>query len=297
MLNSRKISREKFVTDFENTLMPGIIERKKFIDWNTINKKIIAHKIELEFFEELLATDSDKLSQLRDSLLSADNPEKMIKLCFELIAHTQPNFITKQDKIDISKLSEKIKKGNQKEAQEFINLLKDLGFEEILTLENIQNYFLGILIGLETHKRKNLGGKSFINEIKPTLEKIVLNLNSKGFNLKLTEEEKILYGNTSKQSKKVDFAIIQNDKPSLGIEVNFYTNTGSKPTEIKRSYGQVNNQLSAKKIELIWITDGFGYTLMKKSLGDAFEIHPNIYNTQMVKKVLEKDIEIFLNNQ
>ena len=220
----------------------------------------------------------------------------MVKICFELLAHTQPNFITKQDKIDILKLSEEIKKGNQKEAQNFINLLKDLGFEEILTTENIRNYFLGVLIGLETHKRKNLGGSSYINEIRPILKEIILNLNKKGNNLTLKEEEQIIYGNTSKQSKKVDFAIMQNNKPKIGIEVNFYTNTGSKPTEIKRSYGQVNQQLSSKKIELVWITDGFGYTLMRKSIGDAFEIHPNIYNTSMVKRFLEKDIESFLKN-
>jgi len=294
MLNSRKIDREDFVKEFENTLMPGIIERKEFIDWKSINKKIVSHKIELEFFEDLLTTKRDKLTQLRDSLLSADDPSKMIKLCFELLAHTQPNFITKQDKIDILRLSEEIKKGNQKEAQNFVNILKDLGFEEILTTENIKNYFLGVLIGLETHKRKNLGGTSYINEMRPILEKIVLNLNNKGNKLELKEEKQIVYGNTSKQSKTVDFAILQNDKPKIGIEVNFYTNTGSKPTEIKRSYGQVNHQLSDKKIELVWITDGFGYTLMKKSIGDAFEIHPNIYNTSMVKKLLEKDIEAFL---
>ena len=115
-------------------------------------------------------------------------------------------------------------------------------------------------------------------------------LNNEGINIELVEEEKIQYQD-SVQSKKVDFAIKLDGKVKVGIEVNFYTNTGSKPTEIKRSYGSVNRKLNQLGIELVWITDGFGYSIMKKSLGDAFEIHKNTYNTYMLENNFKGDLK------
>lgn len=71
---------------------------------------------------------------------------------------------------------------------------------------------------------------------------------------------------------------------TLGIEVNFYTAAGSKPTEIKRSYGHVDKELEKVDTALVWITDGVGYKEMKKSLKEAVDIHKNTYNLNMMKE-------------
>ena len=294
MLPSRNMNKEDFVKEFLDTIRAGIIKRKEFINWVKIDEKFNSYSLELDFFSELISKkEVDKLAYLRDSLLSSDDPYKLIKLCFELLAHTQDQYVSWQDNINIKQLSKEIKSDSNEKAEELTNVLEQLGFLKILTLENIYNYFKGVLVGLETHRRKNVGGTAYVNHIRVVLEKIVSELKKEGLSIELVEEEKIEYENSS-QSKKVDFAIKQDNKVKIGIEINFYTNTGSKPTEIKRSYGQVNRNLNKLGIELVWITDGFGYTIMKKSLGDAFEIHKNTYNTNMLEKHFKKDLKSIL---
>jgi type II restriction enzyme len=293
VLLSRNLVKEEFVEEFLNTLKAGIIRRKEFINWDKIDTKFNDCKFELDFFSELI-TKEDKLNYLRDSLLSVDDPYKLVKLCFELLAHTPPQYVSWEDNINIKKISQEIQNGFIEQAEKLITVLSQLGFLNVLTLENIYDYFKGILVGLETHKRKNVGGSAYIDYVKPFIEKIVSELKEESFNLELVEENKIDYLNSS-QSKKVDFAIKYNNKIKVGIEVNFYTNTGSKPTEIKRSYGEVNRRLNEQDIELVWITDGFGYTIMKKSLGDAFEIHKNTYNIYMLEKHFKEDLKSIFN--
>jgi hypothetical protein len=101
------------------------------------------------------------------------------------------------------------------------------------------------------------------------LKKIISDLNEEGMNLELVEEEKIQYENSS-QSKKVDFAIKKDGILKVGIEVNFYTNTGSKPTEIKRSYREVNRKLNDLGIELVWVypeTEIANMCMLQKNFG------------------------------
>ena len=98
-----------------------------------------------------------------------------------------------------------------------------------------------------------------------------------------------MYAN-GRQSKNVDFAFFIDDTPVIGFEVNFYTSAGSKPSEIKRSYAQVRRDLEEVGVELVWVTDGEGYMKMKKSLADAQETHPNIYNFSMLKRNIVNDL-------
>ena len=156
MLLSRKITKEDFVKEFLKTLKAGVIKRSEFIDWDKINEKYSAFSFELDFFSELISmTNIDKLAYLRDSLLSSDEPYKLIKLCFGLLAHTPNQYVSWEDNINIKKYSEEIKGGSIEKADNLIELLRELGFLKILTLKNISNYFRGILVGLETHRRKN----------------------------------------------------------------------------------------------------------------------------------------------
>lgn len=292
MLKSRtKYDREKFVNEFLNTIRPGIIKRENFIDWNLIKTKLVEYKEEINFFEELISKNK-KLPYIRDSLLSADDPTKILSFIFNLLGHTQTDFVSWEDCINLKQLANNFKTENMTSVNNFIEMLSKVGFENILNEQNIHEVYLGILIGLESHRRKNVGGTAYVDYIEPLLNRILKEINNP--NLRLEKEYVIKYAGDSLQTKTVDFAIFEKNILKIGIEVNFYTNTGSKPTEIKRSYGEVNRKLNEKGIELVWITDGFGYTKMNKSLGDAFEIHKNTYNTEMIINSFKNDIIDFL---
>jgi type II restriction enzyme len=288
------MSEDEFLSAFLDTITPGIIERKDFIDWEEILNEQKSYSEIIHVFEDLKDKDKKSIqSELKDILLAADNPFDIITVEFLLLGHTDNYFVSREDDLDIKEISKKIEKGDEEEAEYISELLIELGLNKILNTKSISDTFLGIKVGLETHKRKNIGGRAFTQLIKYFLNSDVKNkLIERGLFVNIKSEGKILYKDGG--FKKVDFVIYYNNEIKIGIEVNFYVTIGSKPTEIKRSYAEVNRKLNEVGVELVWITDGRGYRNMRKSLKDAFKLHPNIYNYHMAQKYLADDIITFL---
>lgn len=288
ILKSRQdyISSEDFRDKFIKTITPGVIKRVDFIHWNTIFQKTNRYERFFDFFRQTNAkTKEERIKQITDALMSADVAMDFIDAAFELLGHTGKNYVSNEDYIDFKRFSEVEKDEHQ--ILYIVNVLFDLGLNNVIDL-NIVDYFTGVQVGLETHRRKNVGGTEFSNIVNEELVKIINKINLNGFVLKLDREMPIYYSDI-KTSKTLDFCLSSADK-KLGIEVNFYTASGSKPTEIKRSYGHVNRELEKVGTTLVWITDGIGYKEMKKSLKEAVDIHRNTYNLFMMKESFEKDI-------
>lgn len=285
-------SSEDFRDQFISTITPGVIPRSGFIQWDAIGKKITEHKKHLTFFQLLAQSDDSKIrDELRDSLLSSDEAFYLIQTAFQLLGHTGDRFVTDVDLIDFNALAESDL--DEKRIGDIAALLIDLGITTAIRTD-LEDYFLGVQVGLETHRRKNVGGAAFRAILSLTLNAIVKSLIAQGFSLDLTEEEKIFYSD-GKTSKTVDFCI-KSPEHIIGIEANFYTASGSKPTEIKRSYGQVNQQLERINALLVWVTDGIGYMSMQRSLKEAHDIHKNIYNFRMLKENFENDLKVLLSS-
>lgn len=299
MLNSRKYSSSAaFVDDFLMTLTPGIIPSESFIKWDLIDLKVERLKPALELYKRLQSLNDEKemCLELSDSLLSADDPNPLILCGFELLGHTDSEIATKQEYIAIEDTANQILKGEQHASERVVKLLFDMGLGKVIIREELDDLLFGIQIGLETHRRKNVCGNCFSNEVKNLLseigKKIAMDLNK---NIKIEKEVKIeFYHNGRKMGKNVDFGILVDDKVRFGVEINFYSSSGSKPTEIKRSYGNLLQDLSSVGVDLIWITDGKGYYHMQKSLGEAYAIVPNIYNYNQAKLHLAEDIVKYL---
>ncbi|MBI3878439.1 MAG: hypothetical protein HY301_00020 [Verrucomicrobia bacterium] len=274
-----------------STLTPGIIPRSNFMHWPSIMEKVEHLQPQVEFYADLAARlmkGADFIQELTDSLLAADDPLPIIRCAFELLGHTNSEFVTKEDDTTDAALAERYVQRDEKSSRYFAELLRDLGFEKILRRNALEDLLLGVQIGLETHRRKNIGGDAFRDEIAAMLAQVTRQLASNGHALLVEPETTIRYGNGL--SKKVDFALTQGGHPRFGIEVNFYTVSGSKPTEIKRSYGSITSGLKAVGTELLWITDGKGYRAMNRSLRDAFVTLPNIYNLRQAQESLQGDL-------
>ena len=292
MLESRRFpTPEAFVHAFIQTLTPGIIPRSNFMHWPLMMEKIEHLRPQVEFYVELagrLRDGADFVHELTDSLLAADDPLPFVRCAFELLGHTNSEFVTREDDTTDSALAERFSGRDEQSSRYFAELLRDLGFERILRRNDLQDLLLGVQIGLETHRRKNIGGDAFRDEIAALLAQVTRQLASDGQGLLVEPETTIRYDNGL--SKKVDFALTQNGRPKFGVEVNFYTVSGSKPTEIKRSYGDLTRGLNQVGVDLIWITDGKGYRAMNRSLRDAYVIFPNIYNLQQAQRHLQLDL-------
>ncbi len=277
---------QEFVTKFLETIMPGVIPRANFIDWASIDSKTEGLKESLEFYTVIAAKKLSEecfLVELRDAILAHDNPTPLVKCAFELLGHTNNDFVSRQDDLNVEILGLEIQKGSQEQAAYLASLLNDLGFRKLLDREDLQDLLLGVQVGLETNRRKNIGGEQFRLVVAPILKRIATPLG-----LTVLEEQVMYYGDGL--SKKVDFTLTRDGKHIIGIEINFYTVSGSKPTEIKRSYGGILHGMQEHKTELVWITDGKGYRSMLRSLRDAVVIFPNIYNIKMLEEHFAQDV-------
>ena len=270
-------------------MTPGVIPRSQFIKWEAIEEKIRANKECLEFFSGLQGKKGENLiRELSDCLQAMDNPHDILKGAFELLGHTGEGFVSTQDNVTVAGLSDRITKEREEASQYAARLFSDLGIDKVLEREDLAGTFLGVQIGLETHRRKNVGGEAFNAIVRDFLSRLVKEFNPK-LDITLQSELRVMYED-GRTSKKVDFGFLVSGKPRVGIEVNFYTGSGSKPTEIKRSYAEVTRHLDKVGTVLVWITDGNGYLKMKRSLRESFEAHPNIYNLEMAKQHLKGDI-------
>jgi len=288
IFTSRKnyTSSEDFRDKFIETLTPGVIKRLDFIQWDTIFQKTKKYSSLFDFFRQIDArTKEEYIIQIADSLMSADNAMVFINTAFELLGHTGKTYVSNEDYIDFKRFAEIEKDEN--EMLYIATLLVNLGLCNILNLK-MDDYFIGVQVGLETHRRKNIGGIAFAFIVNNELSNLVKKLNDRGYEIKLTKEEQIYFSDKI-TTKTLDFCLHYKEK-ILGIEVNFYTASGSKPTEIKRSYGHINRELEKVGTTLVWVTDGIGYKDMKNSLKEARDIHTNTYNFNMMKESFEEDV-------
>lgn len=287
MFKSRRISSKGFIKEFFETLTPGVIPRKQFIDWQQIKSKCKDYEDVLEYFEGIQGKrPSELVPEIQNALLSADEPIHLLKGAFELLGHTNDYYVSDKDNLDFQQAAGEIKKESEKTARECAGLLLDLGLLNMLATSDVQGAFLGVQVGLESNRRKSVGGEVFNHWVSELLQSICSLL---GRDYAIEPEVRIPYED-SKNGKKVDFAILHKGKIKIGVEVNFYTTSGSKPSEIKRAYATVNRELNRVGVELVWITDGAGYLKMKRSLEEAFTIHPNTYNYEMARQYLKEDV-------
>ncbi len=290
MFESRKITPAQFIKEFFETLTPGVIPRQQFIDWPSIQSKCKNYSDAIEYFESIRNGKPSLHTELRDALLASDDPGHLLRAAFELLGHTVPHYVSDRDNIDIRQIAEKIVAGSEKTAATAASILQDLGLPNILASPSVQSAFLGVQVGLETHRRKSVGGAVFANWVHELLQSTCGLIRG----CEIQPEVLIPYAD-KKNGKRVDFALSHKGQIKIGVEVNFYTTSGSKPSEIKRAYQIVNRELNRVGVELVWITDGAGYQKMRRSLEEAFRAHPNTYNYEMARRHLKQDVTSFLN--
>lgn len=291
-LPSRKAYRsaEDFVSDFLDTLTPGVIPRDRFINWARIEKKLAGFAEALRFYNQYEASQPvrELTKEIALALASADEPQVLLRGALLLLGHSEPVLVTREGVVDTEEISKAIQAGDDKPAFQAAEALMSMGLSKVLARKTLGDVMFGVEVGLESHARKGVGGKAFSELCAPMLADTVKALSRKSAACRLVREAALRYGDGL--SKRADFGIAVGDQVRVGLELNFYVTTGSKPTEIKRAYGNIAAGLAKEGVALVWITDGYGYTRMRRSLRDAFVIFPNIYNYRQAQQHLLPDL-------
>jgi len=203
----------------------------------------------------------------------------------------------KQDALEFNFIEKK--NYSQDEIEKYISFFEKLGLKNLfqnLLEKSVIDYVIGVLVGLDSHGRKNRGGKAFELACEPIIQKVCSKYN---ITLLVQKQFKYLtenYGleiNENLANRKADFILIK-DNLLMNIEANFYFDAGSKPEEIIDSYSNRNTELKKNSIKFIYLTDGIKCwgNIDKNQLVKGFKSIDYIINYHMLKERYFEDIII-----
>ncbi len=173
---------------------------------------------------------------------------------------------------------------------DYIDFIKKSGLIEIFIdsgIKNLVDYVFGIEVGLDTHGRKNRGGKVMERLVENYIKKFcesnsyeyICQANAKKIIQKWSVEIKF-----DKSSRSFDFAIYNPKTKKIKlIETNFFGGGESKLKSVCGEFKDLYSSLLLQDIDLIWITDGFGWKTCLRPLEEVY-YHNNkqIYNIDML---------------
>lgn len=155
--------------------------------------------------------------------------------------------------------------------------LEKTGLGDILQRQKVKDlvdYVFGIETGLDTNARKNRSGRVMENTVSNILTEAGVPFRQEVYSREWKQITEVL----GDDEKRFDFVVETASKVYL-IEVNFYSDGGSKLNEVARSYSDIAPKInSVEGFEFVWITDGMGWKSAKNKLQEAYGIIPNVYN-------------------
>lgn len=168
-----------------------------------------------------------------------------------------------------------------------IKFLKETGMAEVLQNKDIKNlvdYVFGVEAGLDTHARKNRSG-----DITELLLHRILTANGIEHRLEVPSSEfPSIQKALGTDEKRFDF-VIETKRCTYLIEVNFYSDGGTKLNEVARSFSGIAPKVnSVEGFEFVWVTDGKGWLKAKNKLEEAYNEIERMYNFESLSDFLKE---------
>lgn len=168
-----------------------------------------------------------------------------------------------------------------------IEYLEKTGLSHIFrekSINNLVDYVFGVEAGLDTHARKNRSGDLMEELVEDIFGKNGIKYKKEVYSTDYPKVHEALDGD----KKRFDFVVETNSCTYL-IEVNFYSDGGSKPNEVARAYTELAPKVNAVDgYTFVWITDGVGWKKAKSMITAAYMTIPNVYNLTDVKEFIHK---------
>ncbi len=273
--------------EWRKTFKTSIADYSYYSDFGKIVQGAEKYKVELNILNSLIGSkniESDFIALVKKY------PEIINTIPILLAKRESEIYATDGDGSFVYRFN----KSNQTPEQYAVFMRKTGLFDMISKhiVNNLYDYVLGVETGLDSNARKNRGG----HLMEDLVEKYI---KETGFEYYKEMESAYLekkYGvdlskltNDNKVLKRFDF-VIKTEKYVYGIEVNFYTSSGSKLNETARSYKMLAEESkNHPKFRFVWITDGFGWNTAEKNLRETFDVLDTLYCiTDLENGVLKK---------
>ena len=152
------------------------------------------------------------------------------------------------------------------------------------TINNLVDYVFGVEAGLDSHARKNRSGDVMENLVAEIFAKNGISFRKEVYSTDYPEIHKMLDGD----KKRFDF-VVKTKECTYLMEVNFYSDGGSKPNEVARAYTELAPKInSVDGYVFVWITDGIGWRKAKSMITAAYMAIPDVYNLTDIKSFIQR---------
>ncbi|WP_336336879.1 DpnII family type II restriction endonuclease [Haloarcula brevis] len=286
---------DEFVEEFQDTIVPSAIPSDEFINWDGIESDIENYEAQIEAILDLEdVSESEFVEGLTDALMDADDTRKWIDFYFELLGERGNKYSAYEGVWKFYDVQRAIDRGDRESARSLADILQEIGLQYVVDEADVRDHYRGMLVGMESHARKNRQGFCFENLVEERVEHIANQLRENGHSVETDDEYTTEYNDESGQKKTVDFAMFEDGELSLVVEANAYKVGGSKPSEIRRSYNHVAQRMRNDDIAFVWITDGQGW---EKSLANvlrqSYDDIVDLYNLEQAETHLPRDVVNF----
>ena len=268
-----------------------------FVNWSKVSKNRDTFKYEVALLKSL-KNSTNPVDDLTNLLTKYPEVIKVIPIllaCRDGLIKVLNSIETglQYKSFDFSK-----RNCDAKEIDDIVHFTKYTGLLDMLCkMDSATDYLLGVEVGLDTNARKNRSGLFLEKMVTETLRE----LSDRNSDLVFVEQKSFGYIEnkhnvkipTPLRDRKFDYVVINKGK-ATNIEVNFYSGTGSKPSEIVSSYTDRNRVLASAGWNFVWLTDGMGWKKMHRPLRVGVENMAYVINAHLLRKGLLE--EIILNN-
>ena len=300
---SEKTIAEK-VELFEKNLLKTNRGFNFYVDWSNITG-FDEYSIELHAMDALIGKKDDFDEIFLSLLDKIPSVVKTFPLLFAL-SKSEREAYTKTDKslkivgteIDSSDMQcynfrphSSLSKAHK---QEYLEFFKQMGLKNLfvnIMEKSTFDYVVGVLVGLDSNGRKNRGGKAFEIACEPIIREICTK-----YGVKVITQKQFKYLRTEGfeidediANRKADFILLKG-KTCMNIEVNFFSEAGSKPEEIIDSYINRQADLEKNNIQFALITDGNCWSGTTNQLNKGFRHLNCIMNYKMAKMGMLEEI-------
>ncbi|MBN1644392.1 MAG: type II restriction endonuclease [Dehalococcoidales bacterium] len=265
-----------------------------FVNWTKVTRNRDTFKYELALLKSL-KNCSNPSSDFRDLLKKYPEVIKIIPILLACRDGLIKVLNSIEAELQYKTFDFSKKEYDPKEIENIVKFTEKTGLLDMLCqIESATDYLLGVEVGLDTNARKNRSGlflekmaTEILNELSTRNSELVF-IEQKTFGY--VEDKYHVKIPPTLRDRKFDYSVI-NKGEGTNIEVNFYSGTGSKPSEIISSYINRGEVLSSAGWKFIWLTDGVGWKKMQRPLHVGVENIDYVINANLLRKgLLEKII-------
>ena len=209
------------VSAFFQTITPEILEPQEYTDWGAIEAKVMPLRREIALVQSI-----DKHNPVTDLADLLQKHPAVLKVLQILIAHT-PDKIYFSDsaktvdfKADVAKLAQKGDAAASR-AEAIAKTFFEIGLFDFLDrVKSVEDVVKGVLVGLEPNARKNRrGAKNLEVDMNALITSAAAEVGK--HNGVVLAVERQMYVELESERKKIDYVVVQDGQPRVGIEVNF----------------------------------------------------------------------------